>query len=202
ARAAELLDQGGASYEIAGHRYSRAEVEGDARAKLEACSSAERVLDDEKKIVGVKEKTLALATAHLERARVRRGEIAQAVKSLEARIAEQHAKRALAEALDAQPISTEVQGELAKAERLMQEVTSKLEVEERVLDERLARKNGPTGQIDYEPAKKTETADVARAIRAHLAGPSTPAPSSPSSPVMPTTPERAPSPLENATQLH
>lgn len=170
-RAAELLDQGAASYDIAGHRYSRADVEGDARAKLEACQGAERVLEDEKKIVQVKEKTVALAQAHLERARKRRGELASAVRTLEARVAEQQAKRALAEALDAQPLSTEVQGELARAERLAQEVTSKLEVEERVLDERLARKNGPTGQIDYDPATKPSAEEISHAIRAHLAGP-------------------------------
>jgi hypothetical protein len=115
------------------------------------------------------------------------------VRSLEARISEQQAKRALAEALDAQPISVEVQGELAKAERLAQEVQSKLEVEERVLDERLARKNGPTGQIDYEPAKKVESADVSRAIRAHLAGPVTPATQAP---------ERPSTPVEDAAQVH
>jgi hypothetical protein len=191
ARAAELLDENQATYEIAGRRYARSDVEADARAKLDACSSAERVLEDEKKIVQVKEKTLALAQAHLERARTRRGELSQAVRSLEARISEQQAKRALAEALDAQPISVEVQGELAKAERLAKEVQTKLEVEERVLDERLAQKNGPTGQIDYEPAKKAEAQDVSHAIRAHLAGP-----------VAPATPAKTPSPVEDATQLH
>jgi outer membrane murein-binding lipoprotein Lpp len=188
ARAADLLDRNCTSYEIAGTCYPRESVEADARAKLEACRTAERVLEDEKKVVAVKARTLELARAHLERARTRRGELAQAVRSLEARIAEQQAKRALAEALDAQPLSTEVQGELAKAERLAKEVQSKLEIEERLLDERLAQKNGPTGQIEYEPSRPVETADVSRAIRAHLAGP-------PQTAEPRTSPERARTPV-------
>lgn len=182
ARAAELLDRGSSTYEIAGHRYARADVEADARAKLEACQAAEKVLEDEKRIVQVKDKTLSLAQAHLERARVRRGELASAVRTLEARVAEQQAKRALAEALDAQPLSTEVQSELARAERLAKEVQTKLEVEERVLDERLARKNGPTGQIDYDPAQKPASEEISKAIRAHLAGPAAPATTEPAAP--------------------
>src|SRR5581483_4858447 len=150
ARAAELLDEGRDVYEISGRRYARSVVEEDARAKLESYCAAERSLEDEKKIVLVREKTLELAQKNVERATKRRTELAALVRSLEARLAQQSAKRQLAEALDQEPLSAEVQGELAKAEKLAKEVEQKLDTEDKLLDERLARKDVATGVIDYE----------------------------------------------------
>jgi hypothetical protein len=170
ARAAELLDENRDTYEISGRHYARAVVEDDARAKLESCSACERSLEDERKVIAVRERTLELAKAHLDRATKRRVELAQLVRTLEARVAQQQAKRALADALDTPPFSAEVQGELAKAEQLAKEVEAKLEVEDRVLDERLAKKDVSSGTIDYDGHVKAEPEDMARAIRAHLAG--------------------------------
>jgi hypothetical protein len=168
ARAAELLDEGRDVYEISGRRYARSVVEEDARAKLESCCAAERSLEDEKKIVLVREKTLELARQNVERATKRRTELAALVRSLEARVAQQNAKRQLADALDQEPLSAEVQGELAKAEKLAKEVSQKLDTEDKLLDERLARKDVSTGVIDYEKAPAAPSEDTARAIRAHL----------------------------------
>ena len=169
-RAAELLDENRDAYQIAGRSYSRAVVEEDARAKLDSCVACERSVDDEKRIVQVREKTLELARAHLDRAVKRRTELSALVRGLEARLAQQKAKRALADALESEPLSTEVQGELAKAEKLAKEVEQKLETDDRLLDERLSRKDVPGGTIDYEKPAAPQAEDTARAIRAHLAG--------------------------------
>src|SRR5579871_5972110 len=184
ARAAELLDEGRQSYEICGHRYDRASVEDDARRKLDACRGAERSLAEEKRLLAIKERTLELARAHLERARNRRGELVATARAIEARMAQQEAKHALADALDAPPISAQAQSELAKAERLAKEVTEKLEIEERLLDERLAKKDGPTGTIDYENRAPEKAEDASRAIKDHLAGKTAPAPA-PAAPAEP-----------------
>jgi hypothetical protein len=178
AKAAELLDEGRAVYEISGRTYERCVVEEDARAKLDGCVAAEKSISDEKKIVAIREKTLELARAHLDRATKRRVELASVVRSLEARVAQQKAKRALADALDQAPLTNEVQGELAKAERLAREVDEKLQTEDKLLDERLARKDVPSGTIDYEKPASEPALDVARDIRAHLEGaaPATAAP--------------------------
>ena len=167
-KAAELLDEGRSVYEISGRSYDRCVVEEDARAKLDACVAAEKSISDEKKIVAIREKTLDLARAHLERATKRRVELSSVVRSLEARIAQQRAKRALADALDAEPLSNEVQGELAKAEKLAREVDEKLQTEDKLLDERLARKDVAAGTIDYEKPAAEPALDVARDIREHL----------------------------------
>ncbi|MEZ0229156.1 MAG: hypothetical protein ACAI25_11065 [Planctomycetota bacterium] len=168
-KAAELLDENRDTYEISGRKYSRQLVEEDARAKLESCVSAEKSIGDEKKITAVREKTLELARQHLDRAVKRRGELSALVRSLEARVSQQKAKRMLADALDQEPLSREVQGELAKAEKLAKEVEEKLAVEDRLLDERLAKKDVASGVIEYDkPAPAQVSEDTARAIRAHL----------------------------------
>ncbi len=177
AKAAELLDENRDFYEISGRKYARNVVEEDARAKLETCVGAEKSIADEKKICAVREKTLELARQHLDRAVKRRAELSALVRSLEARIAQQKAKRMLADALDQEPLSREVQGELAKAEKLAKEVEQKLETEDRLLDERLAKKDMATGVIEYDkPAAAPASEDTARMIRAHLAGPEAPKP--------------------------
>lgn len=168
ARAAELLDENKEDYEICGRRYARAVVEDDARAKLQSEIACERAVEDEKKIVSVREKTLELARAHLEQAQKRRGELAALVRSLEARLEQQKAKKALASALDQEPLSSEVQGELAKAEKLAKEVEQKLDTEDRLLDERLAKKDVPSGTIDYEKPAPQPAEDTAKEIRKHL----------------------------------
>jgi chromosome segregation ATPase len=178
-RAAELLDENRDSYEISGRTYTRAVVEEDARAKLDACASCEKSIEEEKKIVQVREKTLELARAHLDRAVKRRTELSALVRGLEARLGQMKAKRALADALDAEPLSSEVQGELAKAEKLAKEVEQKLETDDRLLDERLARKDVQGGTIDYEKPAEPKPEDTARAIRAHLNGNAPAAPASP-----------------------
>lgn len=170
AKAAELLDEGRETYEISGRKYARTVVEEDARAKLDSCAAAEKSVADEKKIVAVREKTLELARTHLDRAVKRRGELASLVRSLEARVAQQKAKRMLADALDQEPLSREVQGELAKAEKLAKEVEQKLETEDRLLDERLAKKDLASGVIEYDKPAPAVSEDTARAIRAHLTG--------------------------------
>ncbi|HZU99519.1 MAG TPA: hypothetical protein VFF73_22610 [Planctomycetota bacterium] len=171
AHAADLLDEGKDVYEIAGHRYARAVVEDDARAKLEACTAAESAVGDERKIVQVREKTLEVAKQLLERASKRRTELASLVHTLEARLSQLKAKKELAAALDTTAISPEVQGELARAEKLVKEIEQKIDTEDRLVDERLARKDVAAGTIDYDKKAEPSNEDTARAIRAHLAGP-------------------------------
>ncbi|MBI3725923.1 hypothetical protein HY251_18495 [bacterium] len=189
ARAAELLDEGRSRYEISGHVYDRAAVEDDARRKLEACRAAERSLEDEKHLVAIRERTLELARAHMDRVQKRKGELVTVARSIEARIAQQEAKHALADALDAPPISAQAQSELAKAERLAKDVAEKLEVEERMLDERLAKKEGPVGTIDYETRAAEKVEDASKAIKDHLAGKTA-------------TPAPAPAPAPAPSELH
>ncbi len=177
-RAAALLDEGQVRYEINGHTFTRDDIERDARAKLEACRDAERSIDEQKRVLVIRERTLELSRQHLEKARVRRVEIGRELKTIEARIAQHKAKRALAEALETPDVSQEVQTELGRVEKMTKELRDKLAVEEKLIDERLAKTEaGTPGSIDYE-AKPAEAAspDTAKAIREYLSPAPTPAP--------------------------
>jgi hypothetical protein len=184
-RAASMLEENKAFYEINGHAYTREDLEHDARGRLEQCRDAEKGLDEDRRVLTIREKTLEIARQHLERARTRRVDLSREVRSLEARIAQHKAKRALAEALESPDLSRELCTELGKVEKMTKELEDKLAVEERIVDERLAKTEARTSSIDLEQTEAPAQVETARAIREFLTAPAPKAaPATPQAPAV------------------
>ncbi len=149
-QASDLLSKSAQTYTIGRTVYTRQEVEKDAADKLQLYGVQQETLKSLKETLSTKEKALELADQNVGRAIALKAELQGKVGLLEAKLQKFRAREAFAATID-DGLSTEnIDNELAKARDMILGFEKKLEVKDRMLDERMKGSSTPAkGGIDY-----------------------------------------------------
>lgn len=170
-RAEALLDGNLLQFRIRGLTYSREEIEADVQEKMHLYQVQRDTLRQLRETLEVRTGALALLQENTQRGESLREELQGKVRLLEAGLEKFRAREAYAEAVttdfDAQEFSTEI----GDARQALAHFEQKLEVKNRMLDERLkiTAEHGSVAGIDYTaPAEKT--ASLKQDLRKVLGG--------------------------------
>lgn len=174
-RVSDLLAEGKGEYVIGRTVYTRAEVERDAAEKLSLYDVQVATVKSLKETLATKQKAQEIAAENVGRAQALRAELASKVQLLEAELQKHRAKETFAATVDELVDTSELDSDLARARELIQEFEKDLEVQVRMLDERLQQgADQPAGGIDYEPLENGADEDlvgqIRRALDARVAG--------------------------------
>lgn len=150
-KAKDLLSQGHDRFVIGRTVYSRAEVEQDAAEKLNLYNVQAETLKSLKETLATKEKARAIAEQNVGRAAALRVELQSKTGLLEAQLQKYRAKENFAATVDEVLDTSELDSDLARAREMIQSFERDLEVQDRMLDERLkGGSDQPQGGIDYD----------------------------------------------------
>lgn len=150
-KASVLLAGQDDSFEIGGRIYSRTEVERDASEKLALYNVQAETLENLQQTLATKKKAQGLAEENVGRAKVLRTQMASKVTLLEAELQKYRAKETFAATVEEAVDTSDLDSDLARARELIKSFEQELEVQDRMLDERLNSNPATTsGGIDYE----------------------------------------------------
>ena len=149
-RASDLLAKKSETYTIGRTVYTRQEVEKDAADKLQLYGVQQETLKSLKETLATKEKALELADQNVGRAIALKSELQGKIGLLEAKLQKFRAREAFAATVDDGVSTVALDSDLAKAREMIQGFEKKLEVKDRMLDERMKSSGTqPKGGIDY-----------------------------------------------------
>ncbi|MEW6742591.1 MAG: hypothetical protein AB1486_07515 [Planctomycetota bacterium] len=166
-KASELLAEDAAEFVIGGRHYTRREVELDAEVRFKEYQAKEETLHNLQQTLGIKENSLQVAEENVARANHLRAELEGKVRLLAARLERLRAREVYAESADYGIATDELKTELGAAQAMIRDFEKKLEVRDRMLDERLKVGPGEVGRIDYDSVTQNDT-DIATQIRRYF----------------------------------
>lgn len=167
-QASDLLAKKSETYTIGRTVYTRQEVEKDAADKLQLYRVQQETLKSLKETLATKEKALELADQNVGRAIALKSELQGKIGLLEAKLQKFRAREAFAATVDDGVSTVALDSDLAKAREMIQGFEKKLEVKDRMLDERMKSSGAqPKGGIDYTVTSEGE-ANLVGMIRAAI----------------------------------
>jgi len=169
-RASELLAEGKGEYDICGRIYSREEVSRDAADKLRIFKIQSETLRNLQTTLETKLRTLEMAEANVDRGESVKTELVAKLRCLQADVEKYKAKQIYAETLNTDDSTAELNTELGLTQKMIAEFEKKLQVKDRILDEKIRVNNDYIGGIDYESPAVIyyEEGDISVEIKAML----------------------------------
>lgn len=176
AKAQELLATNADRFVIGTRAYTRAEVEHDVAAKLDLFQVQKETLAQLEQTLEVRRGALAMAKENVARGEALKSELTGKLRLLEAKVEKQRAREVYAEAVTGDFDAAEFQTAIGEVRQLCAKFETKLEVKDRLLDERLRLASGekPSG-IDYD-ARVPAADDVNERLSQLLGAKPAPAP--------------------------
>lgn len=167
-KAQSLLATAGERFVIGGVSYARAEIERDVAEKLDLWQVQQDTLAQLKQTLEVRQGALTLAKENVTRGEALRGELTGKLRLLEAKLEKHRAREIYAEAVAGDFDAAEFQTAIGEVRQACAKFEGKLEVKDRMLDERMRVVSGgkPAG-IDYEspaPAANDVTERLSRLL--------------------------------------
>jgi chromosome segregation ATPase len=169
-KAQSLLATAGERFVIGGVSYARAEIERDVAEKLDLWQVQQDTLAQLKQTLEVRQGALALAKENVTRGEALRGELTGKLRLLAAKLEKHRAREIYAEAVAGDFDAAEFQTTIGEVRQACAKFEGKLEVKDRMLDERMRVASGgkPAG-IDYESPEPAAT-DISERL-SRLLGP-------------------------------
>jgi len=147
--ASELLAKHRDYYVFSGRRYTFNEVGQDAAEKMKIFKIQEETLNNLKKTLDTKRKTLAIAEKNVAKGESLKGEVCAKVKFLKAQLERYSAKAVYAETIKSEDTGAEFKTLIGKTQNMLAEFEKQLEVKDRLLDERIRLGGEFMSGIDY-----------------------------------------------------
>jgi chromosome segregation ATPase len=168
-RADSMLETELTTFKIRGITYSRDEVEKDVEEKLRLYKVQRATLSQIKETLNTRQSALELAQENVDRGQVVREEMLCKIHFLEAQLEQYEARQVYAEAVASDFDSREFNTEIGEARQLMAQFEKKLEVKNRMLDDRMriTTGEGSVAGIDYSAPQEKSLAvreELARAL--------------------------------------
>lgn len=160
-KAQSLLASDAVRFRIGGIEYGRAEIERDVADKIELFKVQQETLEQLKATYETHRGALALAKENVIRGEALKSELAGKVRLMQAKLEKHRAREIYAEAVasdfDAQDFNTEI----GEVRQLFAKFETKLEVKNRMLDERMKVAQGShVSGIDYAAPERAAPNDV------------------------------------------
>lgn len=168
-RVSALLAEGKDEYVIGRTVYTRGEIELDAAEKLALYNVQLETVKSLKETLATKHKAQEIAEQNVGRAHALRAELFSKVQLLEAQLQKYRAKETFAATVDQIVDTADLDSDLARARELIKGFEQDLEVQVRMLDERLKQgPEQPAGGIDYDGAGNGVDEDLVGQIQRAL----------------------------------
>lgn len=170
-KARTILESPGERFEIGGASYTRAEIERDVADKIGLYEVQRDTLAQLDQTLGVHRSALTLARENVARGEALRTELQGKVRLLHAQLEKHRAREVYAEAVACDFDAREFNTEIGEVRQLFSKFETRLDIEGRMLDERLSLAAGSSlGGIDYEAPAQPAVTDVAEKLSKILSG--------------------------------
>lgn len=163
-RASTLLEEKREYYVIGGRKYSHDEVARDAAEKLKLYKVQEETLENLRRTLDTKRKTLTLAEGNVAKGQSVKAELNAKVKFLKAQVERYKAKEIYAETVNIDDTSAEFKTLIGQTQKMLAEFEKQLEVKGRLLEERIRLGGEYIGGIDYTKEGVPISDDIAEEI--------------------------------------
>jgi len=175
-KAQSLLTSGADRFRIGGVDYSRAEIERDVADKIDLFKVQQDTLAQLQATLDTHRGALTLARENVARGESLKGELSGKVRLLEAKLEKHHAREIYAEAVASDFDAHDFNTQIGEVRSLFAKFETKLEVQSRMLDERMKVASGThVGGIDYDAKESKVSRSVVDRLNELLSG-SAPAP--------------------------
>jgi chromosome segregation ATPase len=176
-KAQSILTGGAERFRIGGVEYTRAEVERDVADKIDLYKVQQETLAQLQATLETHRSALTLARENVARGEVLKTELAGKVRLLQAKLEKHRAREVYAEAVASDFDSNDFNTQIGEVRSAFAKFETKLEVKDRMLDERMKVATAThVGGIDYEAKENKTSMNVVERLNELLNGPAPAAP--------------------------
>jgi chromosome segregation ATPase len=162
--ASALLERKRDHYMIGHRRYSFEDVARDAEEKMKLYKIQEETLNNLKRTLDTKQKTLAIAEQNVAKGEGIKAELNAKINFLSAQVERYKAKEVYAETVKTDDPTVEFKTLIGQTQKMLSDFETQLKVKDRLLDERIRLGGDYVGGIDYSNENASDSEDIAGEI--------------------------------------